>query len=67
MNIPPSAMPPSENDDFVTDLDSRESGGACPQIESKFHFYDRVRACNQRDETIDAALTSALVIASNVR
>jgi hypothetical protein len=44
-----------------------ESGGACPQIESKFHFYDRVWACNRRDETIDAALTSALVIASDVR
>jgi hypothetical protein len=44
-----------------------ESGGACPQIESKFHSYATVRACNRRDETIDAALTSALVIASNVR
>jgi len=44
-----------------------ESGEACPQIESKFHSYATVRACNRRDETIDAALTSALVIASNVR
>ena len=38
----------------------RESGGACPQIESKFHFYDRVRACNRRDETIDAGADQCL-------
>jgi hypothetical protein len=44
-----------------------ESGGACPEIESKFHSYATVRACNRRDETTDAALTSVLVIASNVR
>ena len=44
-----------------------ESGGACPAIESKFHSYATIRACNRRDETIDRALTSALAIASNVR
>jgi len=44
------------------------SGGACPQIESKFHSYATVRACNRRNEkTTDAALTSALMIVSNVR
>ena len=38
-----------------------ESGGACPQIESKFHSYTAVWGYKRRNETTDAALINVLV------
>ena len=44
MNIPPSAMQPSENDDFVTDLDSQQRLRESLELSQRIHVIKSQRS-----------------------
>jgi hypothetical protein len=44
MNIPPSAMQPGENDDFVTDLDSQQRLRKSLELSQRIHVINTQRS-----------------------
>jgi hypothetical protein len=53
MNIPPSAMQPGENDDFVTDLDSQQRLRKSLELSQRIHVINSQRSIVSNVKCLD--------------
>jgi hypothetical protein len=53
MNIPPSPMQPSENDDFVTDLDSQQRLRKSLELSQRIHVIKSQRSIVSNVKCLD--------------
>jgi hypothetical protein len=65
MNIPPSAMQPSENDDFVTDLDSQQRLRKYLELSQRIHVIKSQRSIVSNVKCLDGLFHGC--VASSVR
>ena len=56
MNIPPSAMQPGENDDFVTDLDSQQRLRRSLELSQRIHVIKSQRSIVSNVKCLDRTL-----------
>jgi hypothetical protein len=64
MNIPPSAMQPGENDDFVTDLDSQQRLRKSLELSQRIHVINSQRSIVSNVKCLDPTPTTALSMAA---
>jgi hypothetical protein len=64
MNIPPSAMQPGENDDFVTDLDSQQRLRKSLELSQRIHVINAPRSIVSNVKCLDGTPTTALSTAA---
>jgi hypothetical protein len=64
MNIPPSAMQPGENDDFVTDLDSQQRLPKSLELSQRIHVINSQRSIVSNVKCLDETPTTALSTAA---
>jgi hypothetical protein len=64
MNIPPSAMQPGENDDFVTDLDSQQRLRKSLELSQRIHVINSQRSIVSNVKCLDRTPTTALSMAA---
>jgi hypothetical protein len=64
MNIPPSAMQPGENDDFVTDLDSQQRLRESLELSQRIHVINSQRSIVSNVKCLDGTRTAALSTAA---
>jgi len=64
MNIPPSAMQPGENDDFVTDLDSQQRLRESLELSQRIHVIKSQRSIVSNVKCLDRTPTTALSLAA---
>ena len=65
MNIPPSAKQPSENDDFVTDLDSQQRLRKSLELSQRIHVIKSQRSIVSNVKCLDGPFHCC--VASSVR
>ena len=64
MNIPPSAMQPGENDDFVTDLGSQQHLRESLELSQRIHVIKSQRSIVSNVKCLDGTRTAALSTAA---
>jgi hypothetical protein len=64
MNIPPSAMQPGENDDFVTDLDSQQRLRKSLELSQRIHVINSQRSIVSNVKCLDETPTTGLSTAA---
>ena len=67
MNIPPSAMQPGENDDFVTDLDSQQRLRESLELSQRIHVINSQRSIVSNVKCLDGTTAALSTAAWRVR